>query len=461
MSLGYDDLYPYQKTGCDIMKNRSYCLFFPMGVGKTCTSIVASQSKPEVRLVVCNKTALLNWKEEIETWDEIKEGDILILGDNYGGVKKACLSQARPKWIVTNHHTLLNKAFMGYWMENPPSTFIADEAQRFTNIDAKWSKAYRKFSYVVRKNGGHVYVLTGTPAKNTKAELYNLIRSVQTPGIPNFDPNYDSFKRNFFAEIPTNNKHYTILKLRGSKTKEFNEIVAANSISVDKQEALPYLPPLIQKVHTVPMSKDQIRMYKDLKSQLRSEYKGKVIRAFEARSLLVRFRQIASGVVPITEEIFPNTPKAEYFMELIEQVDKTAIIWANFNPAVDYILQLLKGRGTAVIRGGQKQNERQSQINSFCNDDEIRFMVANPQAGGDSINLVEANHTIRWDQTLSFERTDQSEARNWRKGSEIHDFILSQSILCEDSVEIGIFESLKGKQKGNQSIINIAKTLIG
>lgn len=467
------DLYPYQLQAVNIMKQRSYALFFPMGTGKTATAITAAKefvAKGKPVLIVCSKAALQNWKEEILIWDEnTTPDDICILGHKYSGKKKAEISTKREfKWYITNHHTLQNKEFSQYWIEiAPPAVFIADEAQRFTNIEAKWTEKFILLSMKTRNNGGKVYILTGTPSKNGEWELWSLIRAVNTRGVDNFDYNYQTFLANFFADVtpPKAQGKFKIFVVRYAMREEFDRIVAENSISISKTQALPFLPPLIKKVSYVPMTKDQIKVYKDLENKMRAEYKGKEIKAFEARSLLMRFRQIASGVVPITEQIFTNMPKTEALLEIIEnkkaeEGDGKTIIWANFNPAVDFLLDLLKKYGVATIRGGQTEKERQNEIDMFRNTDSIRIMVANPQAGGDSINLVEADLIIRWDQSYSFERTDQSDARCWRKGSERFSSILRNDLICEGSVEEQIHAAVGRKQSANAAIIEIAQRMV-
>ena len=85
-------------------------------------------------------------------------------------------------------------------------------------------------------------------------------------------------------------------------------------------------------------------------------------------------------------------------------------------------------------------------MDRFRKDDSCRVMIANQGAGGAGINLVEASYSIYYSKGFSLEHDLQSEARNHRGGSEIHDKITRIDLVCPNTIDESINEALSNKQ---------------
>ncbi len=95
----------------------------------------------------------------------------------------------------------------------------------------------------------------------------------------------------------------------------------------------------------------------------------------------------------------------------------------------------------------------------FNTDDKCRVLIGNPASGGIGVNLVAASYSIYYSRSYKLGDEVQSTARNWRKGSEIHDQITKINLICQGSIDEVIDDALNNKQKLADIILDIKKEL--
>jgi len=80
-------------------------------------------------------------------------------------------------------------------------------------------------------------------------------------------------------------------------------------------------------------------------------------------------------------------------------------------------------------------------------------MIANQKAGGVGLNLIEASYCVYYTRSYSLEDDLQSEARNYRGGSEVHKKVTRIDLVTQGSVDQLILNALEKKQDLAENIL--------
>jgi SNF2 family DNA or RNA helicase len=143
-------------------------------------------------------------------------------------------------------------------------------------------------------------------------------------------------------------------------------------------------------------------------------------------------------------------------IDILEEVEGKAIIWANYQLNVGEIIEALKkkyGEKSYVhYYGLTPQEARQSNIKRFQTDPECRFLIGTPQTGGYGITLTQANTVIYYSNGYDLEKRLQSEDRAHRIGQTKS--VTYVDLIAEDTVDENIVKALRKK-------INIASEVMG
>ena len=143
-------------------------------------------------------------------------------------------------------------------------------------------------------------------------------------------------------------------------------------------------------------------------------------------------------------------------MNVLEETEGKAIIWANYQRDITNIIQnIVKvyGPGSVVdYYGLTPQEERQDNIKKFQNDENCRFIVGTTQTGGYGITLTQANTVIYYSNGYDLEKRLQSEDRAHRIGQTKS--VTYVDLIAEDTVDEKIVKALRDK-------INIASEVLG
>jgi Superfamily II DNA/RNA helicases, SNF2 family len=99
-----------------------------------------------------------------------------------------------------------------------------------------------------------------------------------------------------------------------------------------------------------------------------------------------------------------------------------------------------------MLTGDIDAEERFENIRKF-QAGEVRAIIAHPKAGGVGVNLTAASYSIHYSRSYSLTDDLQSEARNYRGGSERHKRITRIDIIAEDTIDEDISAALKSKKQ--------------
>ena len=159
-----------------------------------------------------------------------------------------------------------------------------------------------------------------------------------------------------------------------------------------------------------------------MKKEAMAILNGKVTTTMTVLTQLMRLHQITCGHFTADDggvQLIPSNRISE-LMDILEEIDGKAIIWANYQMDIRQIIQNVESKykkGSIVdYYGLTPQDERQDNIRKFQSDPKCRFLVGTPSTGGYGITLTAANTVIYYSNGYDLEKRLQSEDRAHRIG---------------------------------------------
>jgi SNF2 family DNA or RNA helicase len=205
------------------------------------------------------------------------------------------------------------------------------------------------------------------------------------------------------------------------------------------------------------MAKDFIAFIKSAKTQ-----KIEASVAQLAVTKLLRLQQIVSGFLKTAEgeeHLFKDTPREKALEEMLLSLtpNNKVIVWTTFKADVRIAQNICKRNNIeyTLLTGEQSGPAKQRSIDDFTSGLEVRVIIANRKAGGIGVNLVEAKYSINFSRDFSLESELQSEARNYRGGSEQHDSIIKIDLIAKGTVDEEVQQALEQKQTISDIILDL------
>ena len=238
---------------------------------------------------------------------------------------------------------------------------------------------------------------------------------------------------------------------------ELSDKVKGFSYRVLKEDCLDLPPKNFTKRHIV-LSTEQRKIYDQMKKEAMAILNGKVTTTMTVLTQLMRLHQITCGHFTADDggvQLIPSN-RINELMDILEEIDGKAIIWANYQMDVNEIIKNVEAKhqkGSIVdYYGLTPQDKRQDNIRKFQDDPRCRFMVGTPSTGGYGITLTAANTIIYYSNGYDLEKRLQSEDRAHRIGQKKN--VTYIDIIAEDTVDEKIVKALREK-------INIASEVMG
>jgi SNF2 family DNA or RNA helicase len=327
-----------------------------------------------------------------------------------------------------------------------------DESTTIKNPAAKRTKNIISLG----KQAKYRRIMTGSPITKNPLDLYSQCEFLD-PWLLDFT-SYYAF-RNRYAEMKT-------MHLRGRSIQvvsefknlgELSETVKTFSERVLKEDCLDLPPKVFIKRH-VSLTPDQKKIYEQMKKAAMAVLNGKVTTTMTVLTQLMRLHQITCGHFTAddgsTQSVESN--RLNELMNVLEETEGKAIIWANYQLSVGEIIQrIIKDYGEdsyVHYYGLTSQEDRQDNIRKFQTNPNCRFLIGTPQTGGYGITLTQANTVIYYSNGYDLEKRLQSEDRAHRIGQK--KTVTYIDLIAEDTVDEKIVKALRNK-------INIASEVMG
>lgn len=456
-------LWAHQQKAIDLADKQPHlALFLEIGTGKTATMINILRRDYNKHKKVCSTLIFAplsvcpQWKEEFAKWSKIPQEDILVLTGPGASRVKALQSRTKPAIVVTNYESVRIKAFYDALLKFSPEIVILDESQRVKDPQSVQSGKIYPICHSARRR----FIMTGTPFLNSQLDIFGQFKALD-PNI--FGHNFWKFKHLYFYDKNAGrpNCNFPDWQPKPDTSARISQLIANSSVQAKKSECLD-LPPLLEVQVPVELSPAQRKAYEDMRKHFVAEVGEQLITAEFAMTKTLRMQQILAGYLAQDSESDPHwmdNPRLQALEDILEQINKEkVIIWTNWRPTYQKIAKVCEDQGykIAFLTGDQTAVQKQISIQSFQNGD-INALICNPSAGGAGINLQAAKYSVYYSRGYSLEHFLQSQGRNYRGGSEIHDRITHYHLIAKGTLDEVIAKALLSKQEVGEQILRWAK----
>jgi SNF2 family DNA or RNA helicase len=308
----------------------------------------------------------------------------------------------------------------------------------------------------LRQHAKYRRILTGSPVTKSPLDLFSQCEFLD-PWLLGHT-SYWTFKSRYAVtrKIQVQGRQVEIV-VGYRNLGELSEKIQPFSKRVLKDDCLD-LPKKTFMKHVVEMTKEQKKVYKQMKEEAIAYLDGKVLSSATVMTQLMRLHQITCGHFTPDDGEIKNLPcnRMTELMDILENVHGKAVIWSHYTHDVRRIIDEIKrvyGDDSVVDYFGQTTSEeRSANIKKFQNDEKCRFFVGTTHTGGYGITLTAASTMIYFSNGYDLEKRQQSEARIDRIGQTKPMTYID--IISEDTVDDRIVKALRSK-------INIANQIMG
>jgi SNF2 family DNA or RNA helicase len=468
------ELWKHQREIIDLAKDRNYyAILADPGTGKSRIMIEILRHKYSIEkrilrtLIVCPKIVCDNWREEFKKYSKIKKESIHIL-EGTGANRLIIIEDIYKNWergaiVICNYQTLLMPEVFDMFLKWKPEALILDEAHRIKNHKAETTKRAIGLSKICRNR----FILTGTPILSSLLDVFTQWQVLDQGA--SFGNNFFTYQRQFFYDKNAGKQWATWKEwvLKEHSDDMIRHEMAKSASFVKKEECLD-LPPYIRKTIEVPLTPDQRKHYNQMHQDLITYVsESQACVASIALTKALRLQQIVCGFMTVT---IPNSNETqvlklknnredvlkELLTDLVANGVQKIIIWACFKENYAHIRHVCESLelGFTELHGECTDKQKKDALNDFREKAECVVLIGNQGAAGIGINLVEAPCAVYYSRNFSLEHDIQSEARNYRGGSERHASIIRYDLVSRDTIDADVIESLRNKKSIGDNILN-------
>jgi SNF2 family DNA or RNA helicase len=445
----------------------TYAYFMEMGTGKTKVlidnmSMLYDKGKIDGALIIAPKGVVKTWYEqELPTHlpDHI-ENVTVLWQSNITKTQQEKLESLFE--IETAFHILVMNVeafstdkgikFASKFLNSHKVLMAIDESTTIKTPTAKRTRNIINLGEYAK----YRRIMTGSPVTKNPLDLYTQCYFLDSYLLDH--ASYYSFRNRYAVMKSMHVRGRTIQVVhKFQNLSELSEKLQEFSYRVLKEDCLD-LPPKNWTKRHITLSKEQQKVYDQMKKEALATLNGKVTSTMTVITQLMRLQQITCGHFVAddgsTQEIKNN--RITELMEVLDEIEGKAIIWGHWQKDIQNIvneIEKIHGPGSVVSYYGlTPQDERQDNIRRFQSDPKCRFLVGTPSTGGYGITLTAANTVIYYSNGYDLEKRLQSEDRAHRIGQKKN--VTYIDIIAENTVDEKIVKSLRKK-------INIASEVLG
>ncbi len=452
----------------DSWDKENFAYFMEMGTGKSKVlldnaAVLYDKGKINGLLIIAPKGVYKNWYDsEIPTHlpNHIFKKTVLWKTSDKSQKQKKILNTLFE--TGTELHILLmnveafssadGPAFAYKFLSAHNAMIAIDES---TTIKTPTTKRTKNI-IALREMAKYRRILTGSPVTKSPLDLFSQCEFLD-PWLLGHQ-SYWTFKARYAVtrKIQVQGRQVEIV-VGYRNLGELSEKIQPFSKRVLKDDCLD-LPKKTFMRHVVELTKEQKRVYKQMKEEAIAYLDGKVLSSATVMTQLMRLHQITCGHFTADDDTIKDLPcnRMTELMDILDNVHNKAVIWSHYTHDVKRIIEEIKnkyGEDSVVDYFGETdQDQRSINIKKFQNDDKCRFFVGTTHTGGYGITLTAASTMIYFSNGYDLEKRQQSEARIDRIGQEKPMTYID--IIAEDTVDDRIVKALRSK-------VNIANKIMG
>jgi len=437
--------FEHQKTTASFLsiRRRAFC-FNEQGTGKTASVIWAADylmNRGDVKrvLVLCPLSIMKSaWQQDLFTFAMHRSCSVA-----HGAAKqREKIIAAGAEFVIINFDgvaiakdQIINGGF---------DLIVIDEANAYKNAQTNRWKILKQ---IVNATEPHIWMLTGTPAAQSPLDAYGLAKLAGGPNCPKFYGQYRDqvmMKVTQFKWVPK------------PQAESIVHNILQPAIRFEKKDCLD-LPEVTHTEREAPLSAQQMKYYKQLKSQMLIEAGGEEVSAVNAASRINKLLQISGGAVYTdTGEVleFDVSNRINTVLEVIEEATSKVLVFVPFTHTIELLRAKLEKEGIScdVINGKVPVNRRSEIVTRFQNEKNPHVLIIQPQAASHGLTLTAADTIIWYAPVTSVETYLQANARINRPGQKNAMTIVH---ITGSEVEARLYSMLRGNIDNHEKIIDL------
>lgn len=512
-------LYPYQQEIVNWMTNikqnsihgsRGGILYVEMGLGKTFTTLeYLRQTESKKTLIVCSKTLIQEWINQIDKFYE-KKPTVFIYHSSFNQLKTINKRQLENYDIIITTYNMISKSnkisknlklsehlvykedFYGKFKWKIADyeeldfnidtgngvlygikwdNVICDESQTITN----WKTAF--FQSVYTLNTKSFFGLSGTPIKNNKGEFITSLKLLKVQGnnYPSLWNKAENVMRQEYFKLFYNVNY----EQANIKLPEIKHIIKEIDFSVLEKKILERYIGLWEFYMGVNRDNygDVMTKLLGLFTRLRQINLDKMLLVKTKKGLTqyiescILEEQGGGGLenIEITEERINNynhglvfgNKKYEELKKIITEIkerNEKVLIFSSFSSYLKMLCENLSDEQITFIEAEDSIQTRGMKIKMWKENQNKNILMMNYRIGAEGLNLVEANNVILLDTWWNFTYEKQAIARCHRIGQSKQ--VNVYRLLFKNSVETLMFNKsafksdIFNKIKNNEKLID-------
>ena len=379
--------YAHQLTALEKSWNRNtFAYFMEMGTGKTKVlidnlSMLYDKGKVDGALIVAPKGVIGTWyNQELPTHLPDHIENVTVLWQSNINKKQQTKLDSLFKTGHELHIIIMNveafstekgKSFAAQFLRSHKSLMAIDESTTIKNPKAKRTKNILSLSNLA----SYRRVMTGSPVTRNPSDLYTQCEFLDHNHLQ--FTSYYAF-RNRYAEMKTIHvagRSINVVK-QFINLKELSETLKPFSYRVLKEDCLD-LPNKVYMKREIQLTPEQKKLYEQMRKEALATLNGKTVTTMTALTQLMRLHQITCGHFSADDGTIQEVKnnRLSELLDVLEEVEGKAIIWAHYQHDVRNIFKLLEdkyGQGSVVHYYGKTLPEqRDYAIENFKNNDKV------------------------------------------------------------------------------------------
>ena len=419
-------LMEFQKEGVGFIESRNGNVIVgdEMGTGKTITVLTYISNHPELTPVVIVVPATLkyNWKKEADKWLLTKR-DIQILE-----------SKKTKKLKKSSDIIIINYDIVHAWRKEianiNPKVLVLDECHAIKTSTTKRTKGVKH----IAKKAKHIIPMSGTPAINRPAELYNSIKLVESELFGSFQSYAQRYCDAYFNGYGWEYKG-------GSNLEELYDILSNIMIRRKKEDVIKDLPEKRRTFVSLDLTNvsDYNKAENDFIEWVR-ENKGK--RAADRASSAEKLVKVGTLRLLAVRGALANS--IQWIKNFLADYDGKLVVFAVHKEIISALMEEF-GDIAVKIDGSVPTGEvRQTIVEKFQNDKNIRLFVGNIKAAGVGITLTASSNIVFLELPWTPGELEQAEDRCHRMGQK--NAVNIWYLLAENTIEMELAKMIDSKR---------------
>lgn len=441
--------FEHQKTTASFLslRKRAFC-FNEQGTGKTASVIWAADyliKRNEIKrvLVLCPLSIMKSaWQQDL-----FKFAMHRSCGVAHGDAKtRKKIVAAGAEFVIVNFDGLAiikDDIIAGGF-----DLIVVDEANAYKNVQ---TNRWKILNEIVKETEPRLWMLTGTPAAQSPLDAYGLARLVNPAKSPKY---YSHFR----AETM-----YPVTKFKWTAKPGSDAYVhkmLQPAIRFEKKDCLD-LPDVTYVDRDAPLTVQQAKYYKQLKTEMLLEAAGEEVSAVNAAVKINKLLQISGGAVySDTGEVieFDVSTRLNAVLEVIAEATSKVLVFVPFTHTIELLRAKLQKEGITcdVINGKVPVNKRTDIVTEFQTKKNPHVLLIQPQAASHGLTLTAADTIIWYAPVTSVETYLQANARINRPGQKNAMTIVH---IRGSEVEDRLYSMLRGNINNHERIIDLYRQM--